>query len=158
MARKALAAVSIALLSLGAASAAQAQTSATVVIQAGTPIYQQPAPVLVQYQAPPPPRYEVAPHPRRGMVWVPGHWEWRGHRHVWMQGYWVKARPGYHYREPRWVEHGGRWNMQPGGGTVMAMVCPTAMTGIAMVMACPTATTIARTTRTAVKPRGGRLR
>ena len=49
------------------------------------------------------------------MAWVPGHWEWRGHRHVWMQGYWVKARPGYHYREPRWVEHGGRWNMQPGG-------------------------------------------
>ena len=49
------------------------------------------------------------------MVWVPGHWEWRGHRHVWMQGYWVKARPGYHHREPRWVEHGGRWNMQPGG-------------------------------------------
>ena len=49
MARKALAAVSIALLSLGAASAAQAQTSATVVIQAGTPVYQQPAPVLVQY-------------------------------------------------------------------------------------------------------------
>ena len=46
MARKALAAVSIALLSLGAASAAQAQTSATVVIQAGTPVYQQPAPVL----------------------------------------------------------------------------------------------------------------
>ena len=63
MARKALAAVSIALLSLGAASAAQAQTSATVVIQTGTPFYQQPAPVRVQYQAPPPPRYEVAPPP-----------------------------------------------------------------------------------------------
>jgi hypothetical protein len=115
MARNALAAVSIALLSLGAATVAQAQTSATVVIQSGSPHYG-PAPVQVQYhRAPPPPRHEAVPRPRRGMAWVPGHWEWRGHRHVWMQGHWVKARPGYHYREPRWVEHGGRWNMQPGG-------------------------------------------
>ncbi len=116
MARNALAAVSIALLSLGAATVAQAQTSATVVIQSGSPQrFQHPAPALVQYQAPPPPRHEARPRHRRGMAWVPGHWEWRGHRHVWMQGYWVKARNGYHYREPRWVEHGGRWNMQPGG-------------------------------------------
>ncbi|MFY3386780.1 YXWGXW repeat-containing protein [Paracidovorax sp. MALMAid1276] len=117
MARNALAAVSIALLSLGAATVAQAQTSATVVIQAGGPHYRAPAPVHeVQYhRAPPPPRHEAVPHPRRGMVWVPGHWEWRGHRHVWTQGHWVKARPGYHYREPRWVEHGGRWDMRPGG-------------------------------------------
>ena len=117
MARKALAAVSIALLSLGAAAVAQAQTSATVVIQSGSPHYQLPAPGWGphQYQAPPPPRHEAAPRARRGMAWVPGHWEWRGQRHVWRQGYWVKARPGHHYREPRWVEHGGRWNMQPGG-------------------------------------------
>lgn len=112
MARNALlAAVSIALLSLCAAGAAQAQSyqpQASVVIQAG-------GPVRVQYQAPPAPRYEAAPRARRGMAWVPGHWEWRGHRHVWMAGYWVKARPGYHYREPRWAEQGGRWNMQPGG-------------------------------------------
>ncbi|MBU0746279.1 MAG: YXWGXW repeat-containing protein [Gammaproteobacteria bacterium] len=116
MARNALAAVSIALLSLGAATVAQAQTSATVVIQAGSPHhYQHPAPIRAQYHAPPPPRHEATPRHRRGMVWVPGHWEWRGHRHVWMQGHWVKARHGYHYRQPRWVEHGGRWNMQPGG-------------------------------------------
>ena len=115
MTRNALAAVSIALLSLGAASAAQAQTSATVVIQSGHPQYQPAAPMVVQYGPPPPPRHEVVPHPRRGMAWVPGHWEWRGHRYVWMQGHWVKARPGYYYREPRWVEHGGRWEMRPGG-------------------------------------------
>ena len=116
MARNALAAVSIALLTLAAATAAHAQhTSATVVIGADAPHYHGPAPVVVQYQALPPPRHEAVPHPRRGMVWVPGHWEWRGHRHVWQQGHWVKARQGYHYREPRWVEHGGRWNMQPGG-------------------------------------------
>ena len=116
MARNALAAVSIALLSLGAATVAQAQTSATVVIQSGQPHhYQAPAPMVVQYGPPPPPRYEVVPRPRRDMVWVPGYWDWRGHRHVWVQGHWMKARPGYYYREPRWVEHGGRWEMRPGG-------------------------------------------
>ncbi len=116
MARNALAAVvSIALLSLGAATSAQAQTSATVVIQSGQPQYHGAAPVRVQYGPPPPPRHEAVPRPRRGQAWVPGHWEWRGHRHVWVQGYWVKARPGYHYREPRWVDNGGRWEMRPGG-------------------------------------------
>jgi hypothetical protein len=117
MARNALlTVVSIALLSLGTAGMAQAQTHASVVIQAGAPqAHYGGGPVRVQYQAPPAPRYEATPRARRGMAWVPGHWEWRGHRHVWMAGYWVKARPGYHYREPRWVEHGGRWNMQSGG-------------------------------------------
>ena len=114
MARNAIAAVSIALLSLGAAGVAQAQTSATVVIQSGQARhYQTPAPVVVQH-APPPARYEAVPRPRRNMVWVPGNWEWRGHRHVWNQGHWIKARPGYHYREPRWVEHGGRWELRAG--------------------------------------------
>jgi len=118
----ALAAVSIALLSLGAATVAQAQNSATVFFESGqhqyhsrAPVVVQGAPVLVQYGPPPPPRHEVAPHPRRGMAWVPGHWEWRGNRHVWMQGYWVKARPGYAYREPRWEQHGERWEMRRGG-------------------------------------------
>jgi len=30
--------------------------------------------------APPPVRYEVAPAPRAGYVWVPGFWDWRGKR------------------------------------------------------------------------------
>ena len=56
MARFALAAASIALLSLSALTAAHAQVGATIVIQSGSPHYQRPAPALVQYQAPPPPR------------------------------------------------------------------------------------------------------
>lgn len=126
MARIALAVASLALLSLGAVAPALASPSATVVIQTGTPssYYQHPVqrPALaplqvtpVQYHAPPPPRYEAPPHARRGMAWVPGHWEWRGGRHVWIQGYWVKARPGYTYREPRWEERDGRHHMRPGG-------------------------------------------
>lgn len=58
---------------------------------------------------PPPVRYEYVPAPRVGMVWVPGHWAWRGHRHVWLAGHWVRHRPGYYYRPARWVDYGGRW-------------------------------------------------
>ena len=115
MARHALVAVSIAFASLGTAAVAQAQTRATIVVQAGSPQhYGYAAPVPVQYGAPSPPRYEAVPHARRGMAWVPGHWEWRGHRHVWMSGYWVKARPGHHYRAHQWQERDGRWYAEPG--------------------------------------------
>lgn len=107
--------ISAALLSMGAATVAQAQTNATVVIQSGHPPVYGAVPVQVQYGPPPPPRREVVPPPRRGQVWVPGHWEWRGNRHVWMEGYWVKARPGHRYREPRWVERNGRWEFRQGG-------------------------------------------
>lgn len=113
--RTILTAACLALGSLAVAGAAQAQTHATISIQAGTPRPLFQAPVLVQYQAPPPPRYEAIPRPRRGVVWVPGHWERRGHQHVWQQGHWVKARPGYHYRRARWVEQSGRWQLQRGG-------------------------------------------
>ena len=106
-AHHALTAAALALLSLCTWVPAHAQSSA-VVVQAGN--------VQVQYtKAPPAPRHEAAPRPRRGMQWVPGHWEWRGHRHVWKSGYWVKARPGYHYRPVQWQERDGRWHMQPGG-------------------------------------------
>ena len=116
MARTALAAASIALLSLGSLGLTYASpTSALMVIQSGAPHYQQPGPVRIQYQAPPPPRHEATPRQRRGQVWVPGHWEWKGRQYVWMQGYWVKARPGYYYRPHRWEDRDGRWHMQPGG-------------------------------------------
>ena len=73
-AHHALTAAALALLSLCTWVPAHAQSSA-VVVQAGN--------VQVQYtKAPPVPRHEAAPRPRRGMQWVPGHWEWRGHRHV----------------------------------------------------------------------------
>ncbi|HEY8356470.1 MAG TPA: hypothetical protein VIL30_03315 [Ramlibacter sp.] len=60
--------------------------------------------------APPAPQYEVVPAPRQGYVWAPGHYEWRGNQHVWVQGQWLSARNGYDYREPRWVQRGnGEW-------------------------------------------------
>lgn len=86
---------------------AQAQTHGTVVIQSGGPSYQ-------VIPAPPPPRAYAHPRARRGQVWVDGHWEWRGNRHRWVEGYWVKARPGYAYRQPQWVERNGRWHFEDG--------------------------------------------
>jgi hypothetical protein len=67
--------------------------------------------------APPPPREEAAPAPRRGMVWAPGHWEWRNRRHVWVGGHWIRERRGYAYNSPRWVERNGRWVMEQGRWT-----------------------------------------
>jgi hypothetical protein len=60
--------------------------------------------------APPAPRYEVAPAPRRGHVWVPGHYQWRNNQYVWITGHWQVQRPGYAYVPPRWVQRSsGQW-------------------------------------------------
>jgi hypothetical protein len=87
------------LLSLGAMTVPTAAQAQAIVIQT----------------APPPPRFERVPPPRRGYVWAPGHWEWRGGRHVWAGGYWERARPGYAYRPPAWRDNGGRWEYNRGG-------------------------------------------
>ena len=96
MITKTILSVSLAVLSLGAVVPAASAQSLTVQI------------------APPAPRYEVVPAPRRGMVWTPGHWEWRQKRHVWVPGVWMKARPGYVYTQPTWQERNGRWDWRGG--------------------------------------------
>ena len=74
------------------------------------------APVYVDVRvAPPPPRGEAIPVVRPGYAWVPGYWDWRGHRHVWVNGTWLRARPGYHYAQPTWVQEGDRWRLTRGG-------------------------------------------
>ena len=64
--------------------------------------------------APPPPRSVTVPPPRAGYRWTPGYWNWRSNRHVWTKGVWLRERPGYTYTEPRWVDHGGRWQLERG--------------------------------------------
>jgi hypothetical protein len=64
--------------------------------------------------APPAPRMEVVPVARPGYVWVPGHWDWRGHRHVWVGGHWERERRGYVYQNPTWVHDGDRWVLRRG--------------------------------------------
>ncbi|MES2152002.1 MAG: YXWGXW repeat-containing protein [Pseudomonadota bacterium] len=63
--------------------------------------------------APPPPRYERMPQERRGYLWEPGHWEWRGNRHEWTSGVWIAERPGYQYAPPRWQQRNGGWYFEP---------------------------------------------
>ena len=64
---------------------------------------------------PPAPRVEVVPAPRPGWVWVPGFWEWHGHRHVWVGGHWIRERHGYAYEPGRWEARDGRYYyIEPG--------------------------------------------
>ncbi len=63
--------------------------------------------------APPPPRHERVVV-RRGHVWVPGHWNWTGHRHVWVAGYSTPARHGQHYRAGYWERRGPTWHWHAG--------------------------------------------
>jgi hypothetical protein len=70
--------------------------------------------VIVVREAPPPVRSERTPPPRRGYLWVPGHWDWKNHRHVWVRGAWLRDRPGYVYNRPVWEERDGRWQMVRG--------------------------------------------
>lgn len=64
--------------------------------------------------APPPHRTEVLPAARRGYIWVPGYWNWRGHHHVWVAGTWVRERRGYVYRPHRWEQRGEGWYLNRG--------------------------------------------
>lgn len=64
--------------------------------------------------APPPaPVVEYVPVALPGHLWVPGYWAWNGHRHVWNQGAWEKARPGYHHIAGHWQQRGDRWHFEP---------------------------------------------
>ena len=63
--------------------------------------------------APPAPIYERIPGPRHGYVWAPGYWEWRGHRHDWVPGRYIAARPGYAYAPPSWHQRRGGWYLEP---------------------------------------------
>lgn len=77
------------------------------------PSMAQPYVSVVISSAPPAPIYERIPGPRHGYVWAPGYWEWRGHRHAWIPGHYIAARPGYVYAPPSWHHRGGRWYMEP---------------------------------------------
>jgi hypothetical protein len=70
--------------------------------------------------APPAPLVEAVPIAPPGRVWVPGHYEWNGHRYHWTRGYFVAARPGYDYRAANWVQRGDRWIYEPGGWVVLS--------------------------------------
>lgn len=63
---------------------------------------------------PPAPRYErVVVRP--GYVWAPGYYRWEGGRHVWVNGYYMRARPGWVWVPHHWVQGPrGGWHFVPG--------------------------------------------
>lgn len=64
--------------------------------------------------APPAPRVIEVPPPRPGFVWAPGYYRWDGHRHVWVDGRFMRERRGSHWVPEHWVEHHGRYRFAPG--------------------------------------------
>ena len=64
--------------------------------------------------APPAAQVEVVPAARRGYLWGPGYWNWRGHRHVWVHGRWIHERHGYRWSPERWEQRGDRWHFDRG--------------------------------------------
>jgi hypothetical protein len=75
-----------------------------------------PAPVVEVDVAPPPPPPARVVEVRPGFIYVEGRYEWRGGRHVWVDGRYERERRGYRYVQGRWDRRGrrpvwveGRW-------------------------------------------------
>ena len=66
--------------------------------------------------APPPAvRYEPPPPPRPAHVWVHGYWAWDGNDYRWLPGRWERARVGYVYVQPEWIQSPEGWQFRQGG-------------------------------------------
>ena len=65
----------------------------------------------------PPPvvRYEPLPPPRPAHVWVHGYWAWDGNDYRWLPGRWERARVGYVYVQPEWIQSPEGWQFRQGG-------------------------------------------
>lgn len=71
-------------------------------------------------QEPPAVRVEVPPPPPfAGAVWIAGWWTWDGRVWLWVPGAWRLPPPGtLHWRTPRWLPHGAKVRLDPGGWSV----------------------------------------
>jgi hypothetical protein len=64
--------------------------------------------------APPVARVEVIPGARVGYAWAPGYYNYYGHRHVWVDGRYIRQRSGHHWTADRWEQRGERWHHEAG--------------------------------------------
>ncbi|MGD1846436.1 MAG: hypothetical protein ACFB10_13705 [Salibacteraceae bacterium] len=73
------------------------------------------AQVVVKVRPARPAKVKVKPvKVRAGHTWVAGHWKYnaRRNRYIWVEGTWVRTRPGHRYQAGRWVAvrgGGHRW-------------------------------------------------
>jgi IPT/TIG domain/WXXGXW repeat (2 copies) len=65
-------------------------------------------------EAPPGPREEKMDPPRKGFVWVRGHWDWKGSKWDWVPGRWERERAGKKWREVRWELRDGYYTRVDG--------------------------------------------
>ncbi|MFC6313944.1 hypothetical protein [Paraburkholderia dipogonis] len=56
----------------------------------------------------------VAPAPRAGYAWDPGHWRWVQGRYVWVGGHWQAVRVGHRWVPGHWVARGPNWRWVEG--------------------------------------------
>ena len=92
-----------------------------------------PAPVVAQprvvtaypTQAPPPPMVERFA-PRRGWVWVGGHYDWNRGRYMWVGGHWERERAGFRWEPGRWDWQANRYVWIQGNWIAMAPPPPPA--------------------------------
>ncbi len=72
--------------------------------------HRRPAPVVRAYPvaAPPAPRYQTQ-RPRRGFVWIKGHFEWNNGAYAWTSGRWEAARASKVWVPGTWTAAQGRW-------------------------------------------------
>lgn len=65
--------------------------------------------VYLQYGSPAP-YFEPYRQVRHDYIWVPGYWDWYGHRQVWIEGTWLRQRQVHHYPSHRRGERHDGWN------------------------------------------------
>lgn len=66
--------------------------------------------VYVRVAPPAPKRVVVVTRPHRpDAVWVAGHWQWNGKRHVWIEGRYIDPRPGYVWVPSHWAHCKNGW-------------------------------------------------
>ncbi len=62
----------------------------------------------------PPALREERSAPRRGYVWVSGHWQWTNGDWEWVAGRYERERAGSRWEEGRWEQRDGRWQYSEG--------------------------------------------
>jgi hypothetical protein len=73
-----------------------------------------PPPPQAVYIAPPPPPPPLPPETQDrspgdpNQIWIPGAYEWRGDRYVFVRGRWDRARPGRRWNPGHWDREGDR--------------------------------------------------
>lgn len=58
---------------------------------------------------PPAQRVVVVPSSRKGYVWAPGYWQWRGRNYVWVEGHYLRERRGQVWIADRYDRRGNDW-------------------------------------------------